>query len=158
MLHQFRQALDLLQLWGLAEVDALISEDQDQRTIALAAIELGSRRSFLRVAHRVGQNNRVAQSSLRALPRQSEAIEKVQKWARLHEYRYPEVKTTNRKATDQCPNTAKLAPSNRAVTAARSAIQELGSDADRYALLLRAQEIWQAQTIGQAHPTPVDKS
>ena len=38
--QQFRQTLDLLQLWGLADAGALIAENQAHRTIALAAIEL----------------------------------------------------------------------------------------------------------------------
>ena len=52
-LHQFRQTSDLLQLWKLADADALISENQAQRTIVLAAIELGSKHPLLRTAYRV---------------------------------------------------------------------------------------------------------
>ena len=132
--QQFRQTLDLLQLWGLADAGALISENQAHRTIALAAIELGSRRSFQRFAFRVGRNSRVAQSLLRAFPRQREALETIQKWARLSENRYLEREVIVRRATDECRNTTKTVPSKRALTAARSAVQELGSDADRLAL------------------------
>jgi len=156
--QQFRQTLDLLQLWGLADAGALISENQAHRTIALAAIELGSRRSFQRFAFRVGRNSRVAQSLLRAFPRQREALETIQKWARLSENRYLEREVIVRRATDECRNTTKTVPSKRALTAARSAVQELGSDADRLALLLRAQEILQAETISRRSTQPVDIS
>ena len=69
-LREFRQALDLLQLWGLTDADALISENQTQRTLALTAIELGSRRSFLRVVHRIlfVRRKRLCYFSTRALP------------------------------------------------------------------------------------------
>jgi hypothetical protein len=157
-LHQFRQTSDLLQLWKLADADALISENQAQRTIVLAAIELGSRRSFQRFAYRVGRNSRVAQSLLRAFPRQREALETIQKWARLSENRYSEREVTVRRATDECRKTTKPAPSKRALTATQSAVQELGSNADRLALLLRAQEILQAETISRRSTQPVEIS
>ena len=157
-LHQFRQTLDLLQLWGLAAADALISENQDQRTIALAAIELGSRHPLLRTAYRVARNNRAARSLLRTFPRQSEALESLQSWARLHEYRYADQGAIGRRARTRGLGTTGLVPSERALHAARRAIEELGSNTDRHALLLRAQEIWQTEPLIRRSPKPVDIS
>lgn len=156
--QQFRQALDLLQLWGLPGAGALIAENQAQRTIALAAIELGSRRSFQRVAYRLARNSRVAQSLLRAFPRQREALENLQSWVRLHEYRYPDRGATGHRARTRGHGTTGLVPSERALHAARRAIEELGSNTDRYALLLRAQEIWQTKPLIRRSPKLVDIS
>lgn len=157
-LHQFRQTSDLLQLWKLADADALISENQAQRTIVLAAIELGSKHPLLRTAYRVARNNQAARSLLRTFPRQSEALENLQSWARLHEYRYADQGTTGRRARTRGLGTTGLVPSERALHAARRAIEELGSNTDRYALLLRAQEILQAETISRRSTQPVEIS
>lgn len=156
--QQFRQASDLLQLWGLADADALISENQDQRTIALAAIELGSRHPLLRTAYRVARNNRAMRSLLHAFPRQSEALENLQSWARLHEYQYADQGATGRRARTRGLGTTGLVPSERALHAARRAIEELGSNTDRHALLLRAQEIWQTEPLIRRSLKPVDIS
>ena len=157
-LHQFKQTLDLMKLWGLVHSDALISTNETQRTIALAAIEIGSMRPLLNTAYILGQNNRVTQSLLRAFPQQKQDLEKIQDWARLSEYRYPKHKNTSCRAKKQESSMTKAVLHERALGVARRAIQELGSTADRHALLLRAQEIWQVEASRQTHPLTVDVS
>lgn len=142
----------------MADTDALISENQAQKTIVLAAIELGSKHSLLRTAYRVARNNKAARSLLRTFPRQSEALENLQSWARLHEYRYADQGTTGRRARTRGLGTTGLVPSERALHAARRAIEELGSNTDRHALLLRAQEIWQTEPLIRRSPKPVEIS
>ena len=84
--------------------------------------------------------------------------EKLPKDFEFHYQNQEILEAIGRRARTRGLGTTGLVPSERALHAARRAIEELGSNTDRHALLLRAQEIWQTEPLIRRSPKPVDIS
>lgn len=157
-LRRFRLTLELLNEVGLVRSSALLSANQSERINALAAIDVGSRRPLLGIAYILKRNSWVVPVLWHAFPRHRRVLKKVLKRERIPLHSFPERRNESQTPKRQAPNPTLPAPSKAALGAARQAVEELGADADRYDLLLRAQEIWQSKAIEQSYPQPVEIS
>lgn len=143
LLRRVDLAVHLLSTLGLASCTPLTSGCQAQRLTALAAVGVGAARPLLGTAILLRGNDRVVWELRRAFPQQRRAIGRIQGLSQTLERRLPEERCETERAPELGrPSTDYPTASDSALKAARQAILELGSVADREALLARADAIW----------------
>lgn len=135
--------LCLLKILGSAYTVPLTSRCQLERLAALAAVNVCSTRPFLGLAIFLRGNEQAFWEVRRAFPQHSRVIERVRQLSRHLNTRLPPKRPQESGPVVRSDRaTSPRMPSAPALDAARQAISELGPDADRQALLARADAIW----------------
>ena len=146
-MQRISHTLCLLQVLELVYSVPLTSRCQLERSIALAAVDVCSARPLLGVAILLRGNEQAFWDLRRAFPQRRRLIEKVRKLSMNLDMRLPRRRRQESSPVDRSARaTSPKKTSAQALDAARQAISELGADADRQALLARADAIWKRQS------------
>ncbi|RMC30785.1 TniQ family protein [Paracoccus alkanivorans] len=141
-LRRMDLTLYVVSMLGVGHSASAISANERERLIALAAVGIGMTRPLLGVALILRGNDRVVRELRRVFPRHRKVIERVRGLSQDLDRRLPgrrEAEHTPKKETYEA---SRPGGSESALKAARQAISELGPDANRQALLVRADAIW----------------
>lgn len=133
------QVMSMLKIGHLC---SLTSGNEHERSLALAAVNVGTTRPLVGAAIILRGNDRAAQELRRVFPQHRRVIERILGLSQDLDRRLPELRETGRPPEQEEHRTSKSRASERALKAARQAISELGHDANRQALLTRADAIW----------------
>ncbi|WP_418896421.1 TniQ family protein [Sulfitobacter litoralis] len=149
-IRRFSLTLSVLKVLDLAYAAPLTSRSQMERFTALAAVDVCDTRPLLGAAILLHGNDKALRELRRVFPQHRGLIDRVHRLSLELDGRLP------RKPLHQCipvsqPDKVMSRPSRKmvsseALNAARQAVSELGSDADRQALLVRADAIWKRQS------------
>lgn len=139
--------LCLLKILGSVYTVPLTSRFQLERSAVLAAVDVCSTRPFLGLAMLLRGNEQAYWEVRRAFPQHRRLIERVRKLSRGLDRRLPRKRWQENDPVDRPDRaTSPRKASAQALYAARQAISELGPDADRQALLARADAIWKRRS------------
>ncbi|MFP7675554.1 TniQ family protein [Marivita sp. S0852] len=135
----------VLKILGLEYPASFASRYKLQRSEALAAIEVCTNRPLLGAAILMCGNDRAFWELRRAFPQHRRLMEKVRKLSQDLERRLPRQQKAEAAPKQEAVIAIRPVASEGALQAARQAISELGLNADRQALLARADTIWKSQ-------------
>ncbi|MCG7626086.1 hypothetical protein [Epibacterium sp. Ofav1-8] len=121
---------------------SLTSGNESERLLALAAVGIGTTRPLLGAAIILRGNDQAAQELRRVFPQHRRVIERIRGLSQNLGKRLPGWWETEHPARQETPGSSHTNTSETALQAARQAISELGADANREALLARADAIW----------------
>jgi len=144
-MRRISRTFDVLKTVGLKYPASLTSWCQLQRSEALAAVHVCATRPLLGAAIIMCGNDRAFWELRRAFPQHRRLIEKVRKQSQDLERRFPRSQKAEPAPKQETKTADRPVASEGALQAARQAISELGPDADRQALLVRADTIWKSQ-------------
>ena len=141
-LRRMDLTLHLMTVLEIGQLGSLISGNERERLTALAAVGVGLTRPLLSAAIILRGNDRAVRELRRAFPQHGRAIERVRVLSRYLDRRLPGRREAEHPPAQEEFRTSGSKASESALRAARQAISELGSEADRHALLARADAIW----------------
>jgi len=121
---------------------SVISANERERLIALAAVGVGMTRPLLGAAIILRGNDRVLWELRRIFPQHRQVIERIRGLSQDLDRQLPKRRETGHQTVRAAQGTRRPSASESALRAARQAISELGADANRQALLARADAIW----------------
>ena len=121
---------------------SVISANERERLIALAAVGVGMTRPLLGAAIILRGNDRGLRELRRVFPLHRQVIERIRRLSQDLDRRLPGRRETGHPTAHQTHRMSRPSASASALLAARQAISELGPDANRQALLARADAIW----------------
>ena len=133
--------LDIRHLW------LLTSGNERERLLALAAVGISTTRPLLGAAIMLRGNRQAVRELRRSFPQHRRAIERARGLSRDLGLRLPGRWKTKPPPEQEEHKSSKLKVSKSALRAARQAISELGSEADRQTLLARADAIWRSSDV-----------
>lgn len=145
-LRRMDLTLHVVSMLDVGDSASVISANERERLIALAAVGVGMIRPLLGAAIILRGNDRVLRELRRVFPRHRRVIERVRGLSQGLDWRLPgrrEAEHTPKKETHRI---SRPGASASALLAARQAISELGPDANRQALLARADAIWRCRS------------
>lgn len=145
-MRRISRTFAVLKILGLEYPAGFTSRCQLQRSEALAAVDVCTTRPSLGAAILMCRNDRAFWELRRAFPQHRRLIEKVRKQSHDLERRLPRQQKAEAAPKQEAHRANRLVASEGALQAARQAISELGPDADRQALLMRADAIWKHQS------------
>jgi hypothetical protein len=139
--------LHLIAALEIGNLGALTSGNERERLMALAAVGVGVTRPILGAAIMLRGNRQAVRELRRAFPQHRRVIERVRGLSRDLGLRLPGRWETKPPPEQEEHKSSKSRVSESALRAARQAISELGSEADRQALLARADAIWRSSDV-----------
>lgn len=142
--------LHLMAALEIGKLGALTSGNERERLMALAAVGVGVTRPMLGAAILLRGNERLVLELRRAFPQHRRVIERIRRLLRDLDRRLPGRCETGHSTAQETHGTSRPHASESALQAARQAISELGSDANRQALLTRADAIWKNSRVGKS--------
>lgn len=145
-IRRISRTLAVLKLLGLEYPASFASRCQLQRSEALAAVDVCTSRPLLGAAILLCGNDKAYWEIRRAFLQHRRLIEKVRKQSQDIERRLRRQQKAEPAPKQETRTANRQIASEGALQAARQAISELGSDADRQALLVRADAIWKRQS------------
>lgn len=145
-MRRISRTFDVLKIVGLEYPASLTSRRQLQRSEALAAVHVCATRPLLGAAILMCGNDKAFWELRRAFPQHRRVIEKVRKQSHDLERRLPRQQKPEPAPKQETHRANRQVASEGALRAARQAISELGPNADRQALLMRADAIWKRQS------------
>lgn len=134
--------LHLMSVLEIGNLGSLTSGNGRERLIALAAVGIGVTRPLLGAAVILRGNDRAVRRLRRAFPQHRRLIERIHELSQDLDRRLPGRRETEHPPEQEELGTSRSRASESALRSARQAISELGSEADRQALLARADAIW----------------
>jgi hypothetical protein len=149
-LRRIGLTLHVMTVLGIGHLGSLTSGNARERLMALAAVSVGTTRPLLGSAIILRGNDRVVRELRRAFPQHRQVIERVRGLSRDLDRRLPERWETRHRTGQETHGMSYPSVSESALKAARQAISELGPDANRQALLMRANAIWRRRS-GDEH-------
>lgn len=144
-MRRISRTLAVLKILGLEYPASFASRCQLQRSETLAAVHVCATRPLLGAAIIMCGNDRAFWELRRAFPQHRRLIEKVREQSQDLERRLPRPRKAEPAPKQETKTADRPVASEGAMQAARQAITELGPDADRQALLVRAETIWKSQ-------------
>ncbi|WP_439123846.1 TniQ family protein [Marivita sp.] len=132
----------LMAVLKIGNLRALTSGNERERLMALAAVGVSVIRPILGAAIILRGNERVVFELRRDFPQHRRLIERIRRVSQDLERWLPERRETERPSRQETHGVSRPTASKSALREARQAITELGPDANRQALLARADEIW----------------
>ncbi len=131
---------------GIGHLESLTSGNERERLMALAAVSVGTTRPLLGSAIILRGNDRPVWELRRVFPQHRRVIERIRVLSRDLDRRLPGQSETRHLTRQETHGMSHPSASASALKAARQAISELGPDANRQALLARADAIWRRST------------
>ncbi len=141
-LRRISLTLHLMSVLEIGNLGALTSGNECERLMALSAIGVGMTRPILGAAVVLRGNDRVVRELRRVFPSHRQVVERIRKLSQDLDRRLPGRCETGHPTEQEIHGMSRPIVSESALRAARQAITELGTDANRQALLARADEIW----------------
>lgn len=141
-LRRIELTLHFVSMLGVGHSASVISANERERLMALAAVDVGTTRPLLGAAIILRGNDRAVRELRRVFPRHRLVIERVRRLSQDLDRRLPGWREVEHVPQQETHETSRPDASESALKAARQAIFELGSDANRQALLMRADAIW----------------
>ncbi len=141
-LRRIGMTLQVMSVLKIGHLWSLTSGNESERLLALAAVGIGTTRPLLGAAIILRGNDRGARELRRDFPQHSRAIERIRRLSKDLEQWLPERRETEPPSRQETHGMSRPIASESALQAARQAITELGPDANRQALLARADAIW----------------
>lgn len=145
-MRRISRTFDVLKIVGFEYPASFTSRCQLQRSEALAVVHVRATRPLLGAAILMCGNERAFWELRRAFPQHRRLIEKMRKQSQYLERRLPRQQKAETTPKQETQRASRPVASEGALQAARRAISELGSDADRQVLLARADAIWKRQS------------
>lgn len=145
-MRRISRTFDVLKILGLEYAASFASRCQLQRSEALAAIDVCTTRPLLGAAILLCGNDKAFWELRRAFPLHRRVIARVLTLSTDLERRLPRLQKAEPAPKKKTKAADRPVVSEGALQAARQAISELGPDADRQALLVRADTIWKSQS------------
>lgn len=145
-MRRISRTLSVLKVLGLECPASFMSRCQLQRSEALAAVDVCTTRPLLGAALLKCGNDRAFWELRRAFPQHRRVIARVLTLSEDLERRLPRPQKAEPTPKKETKAADRPIASEGALQAARQAISELGPDADRQALLVRADTIWKSQS------------
>ncbi len=142
--------LHLMAVLEIGKLEALTSGNERERLMALAAVGVGVTRPMLGVAIILRGNERLVFELRRAFPQHRRVIERIRRLLQDLDRRLPGRCETRHSTAQETHGMSRPHASESALQAARLAISELGPDANRQALLTRADAIWKNSRVGKS--------
>ena len=141
-LRRIDLTLHLMTVLGTGHLGSLTSRNEHERLLALPAVNVGTTRPLLGAAIILRGNDRAARELRRVFPQHRRAIERIRGLSQDLDRRLPRLSETRHPTRQETHGSCRPNASEGALRAARQAISELGHDANRQALLMRADAIW----------------
>ncbi|WP_375700398.1 TniQ family protein [Pseudophaeobacter sp. TrK17] len=141
-LRRMDLTLHVVSMQDFGRSASVISANERERLMALAAVGVGMSRPLLGAAIILRGNDRAVRELRRAFPRHRRVIERIRRLSEKLDRRLPDQPEAVHAPKQETRETSRQGGSERALQAARQAISELGPDANRQALLTRADAIW----------------
>ena len=141
-LRRIDLTLHLMTVLGTGHLGSLTSRNEHERLLALAAVNVGTTRPLLGAAIILRGNDRAAPELRRVFPQHRRVIERIRGLSQDLDRRLPRLSETGHPTRQETHGSCRPNASESALQAARKAISELGHDANRQALLMRADAIW----------------
>lgn len=134
--------LHVVSMLDVGRSTSVISANEREGLMALAAVGVGMTRPLLGAAIILRENDRAVREMRRAFPRHRRVIERIRRLSEDLDRRLPDRPEADHAPKQETRATSRQGGSERALQAARQAISELGPGAIRQALLTRADAIW----------------
>ncbi|MDO8982359.1 TniQ family protein [Cypionkella sp.] len=141
-LRRMDLTLHVVSMLDVCRSASVISANERERLIALTAVDVGMTRPLLGAAIILRGNERAVRGLRRAFPQHGRVFERIRALTHYLDQRLPGRWETEHPTGQKTNGTSRPSASESALQAARQAISELGSEADRQALLARADAIW----------------
>jgi hypothetical protein len=141
-LRRMALTLHVVSMLGVGHSAPVVSANERERLIALSAVDVGVTRPLLGAAIILRGNDRVLRELRRVFPRHRRVIERVRGLSQDLDWRLPGRREVEHAPEQETQSASRSNASVSALRAARQAISELGPEADRQALLARADAIW----------------
>lgn len=141
-LRRIGLTLHVMTVLGIGHLGALTSGNERERLMALAAVNVGTTRPLLGAAITLRGNDRAARELRRVFTQHRRVIERIRAMSRELDSRHPGRWEAEYPPMQETHGTSRPSASESSRKAARQAISELGPDANRQALLTRADAIW----------------
>lgn len=141
-LRRMDLTLHLMTVLEIGNLGSLTSGSERERLMALAAASVGTTRPLLGCAIILRGNDRAVRELRRAFPQHRRVIERIRGLSRDLDRRLPGRSEARHPLRQETHGMSHPSASESALKAARQAISELGSDANRQALLARTDVIW----------------
>ncbi|KGM86469.1 TniQ [Roseovarius mucosus DSM 17069] len=141
-LRRMELTLHVVSMLDVGRSASVISANERERSIALAAVDVGKTRPLLGAAIILRANDRTVRGLRRAFPKHGRVIERIRAMSHALDRRLPGRWETEHPTGQKTYGTSRPSASESALQAARQAISELGTEADRQVLLARADAIW----------------
>lgn len=139
--------LHLLAVLEIGNPGSLTSGNGCERLMALTAVGVGETRPMVGAALILRGNDWAVRELRRAFPQHGRVIERMRALSHDLDRWLPGLRETKPPPEQEEHRTSKSRASESALRAARQAISELGSEADRQALLARADAIWRSSDV-----------
>ncbi len=141
-LRRISLTLQVMSVLKIGRLWSLTSGNKRDRLLALAAVGIGTTRPLLGAAIIMRGNDRAARELSRVFPEHRHMIERIRGLSQDLGRPLPELGETGHPTGHETLGLCRPRVSESALQAARQAISELGADANRQALLTRADAIW----------------
>ena len=141
-LRRMNLTLHVVSMLDFGRSASVISANERERLMALAAVGVGMTRPLLGAAIILRGNDRAVRELRRIFPRHRRVIERVRGLTQDLDWRLPGRREAEHAPEQETQSASRSNASESALRAARQAISELGAEADRQALLTRADAIW----------------
>jgi hypothetical protein len=141
-LRRMDLTLHVVSMLDVGRSASVISANERERSMALAAVGVGMTRPLLGAAIILRGNDRAVRELRRIFPRHRRVIERVRGLTQDLDWRLPGRREAEHAPEQETQSASRSNASESALRAARQAISELGAEADRQALLTRADAIW----------------
>ena len=141
-LRRIGLTLHVMAVLGIGHLGSLTSGNERERLMALAAVGVGMTLPLLGAAIILRRVDPVSRELRRAFPQHRRVIERIRVLSRELDCRLPGRCEAVCPPARETHGTSRRSASESALKAARQAISELGPDANRQALLTRADAIW----------------
>lgn len=145
-MRRINRTLAVLKILGLEYPASFASRCQLQRSEALAAIDVCTTRPLLGAAILLRGNDKACWELRHAFPLHRRVLARVLTLSEDLERRLPRLQKAEPAPKKETKVADRPVASEGALQAARQAISELGADADRQALLVRADTIWKRKS------------
>jgi hypothetical protein len=141
-LRRISMTLQAMSVLKIGHLWSLTSGNEHERLLALAAVNVGMTYPLLGAAIILRGNDRGIRELRRVFPQHRRVIEQIRRVSQGLDRRLPERRETEHPPRNETHGSSRPIVSESALQAARQAITELGPDANRQALLARADAIW----------------
>ncbi|WP_157769936.1 TniQ family protein [Ruegeria profundi] len=141
-LNRISLTLQVISVLKIGRLWSLTSGNKRERLMALAAVGIGTTRPLLGAAIILRGNDPAARELSRVFPEHREMIERIRGLSQDLGRPLPRLVETVHPTGHEAHGLCRPRVSESALQAARQAISELGADANRQALLMRADTIW----------------
>ena len=141
-LGRINMTLQVMSVLKIGPLWSLTSGNERERLLALAAVGISTSRPLLGAAITLRGNDRGARELHRDFPQHRRAIEWIRRLSKDLEQWLPEPREKEPPSRQETHGMSRPIASESALKAARQAVTELGPDANRQALVARADAIW----------------